>query len=127
MSDIKKSILILEDEMALQRIIKDKFEHEGFNTVTARSAGQAWQYLETIKDIACLWVDHYLLGKESGLDFVVKVKEENSSFRNIPIFVVSNTASEQKVSAYLNLGVNKYFTKANYKLDDIISEIKGIL
>ena len=37
------------------------------------------------------WIS-YLLGKDSGIDFVVRCKETNSNIENIPIFVVSNTA-----------------------------------
>jgi hypothetical protein len=45
----------------------------------------------------------------------------------VPIFVVSNTASADKVQSYLQLGVNKYYTKADYRLDDIIKDIKTFL
>lgn len=69
-----------------------------------------------------IWLDHYLLGKETGLDFVVWIKKQKK-FNSILIFVVSNTASEDKVCAYLELGVEKYYTKSDLRLDGIIEEI----
>ncbi len=74
-----------------------------------------------------IWLDHYLLGKESGLDFVVWCKEEAADYKNIPIFVVSNTATPEKIQTYLRLGINKYYVKAERRLDEIIKEIKFFL
>ncbi|MBU2229586.1 hypothetical protein KJ810_04220, partial [Patescibacteria group bacterium] len=57
-------------------------------------------------------------------DFVTKIKE-NNRWKSIPVFVVSNTASHEKLRAYLQLGVKKYYTKADYKLENIIADIKS--
>lgn len=117
-----KTILVIEDEKPLQDVITKKLEINGFEVVSAREVGQAIEYLNEVKKIDCIWLDHYLLGKENGLDFVAKVKE-NQEWKNIPIFVVSNTASPDKVRSYLQLGVEKYFTKSDFRLDQIIEEI----
>ena len=58
---------------------------------------------------------------------ISKIKEENSAWKNIPIFVVSNTAGDDKKHAYLNLGANKFYTKSNFRLDQIIDDVKATL
>lgn len=121
-----KVILVVEDEKPLQEAIRIKLEKNEFDVVTARSVEQAINLLNELKKVDVVWLDHYLLGKEDGLDFVAQIKNTDG-WKNIPIFVVSNTASEEKVEAYLALGVNKYYTKANSKLDNIICDIKKIL
>lgn len=123
---ISKNILVVEDETPLQQAIKAKLEKGGFSVVSARSVEQAVGFLEDIGKIDVIWLDHYLLGRENGLDFVAKVKN-HKDWKNIPIFVVSNTASQDKVKAYLGLGVKKYYTKADYRLDSIISDINDLL
>lgn len=123
----EKTILVIEDEKPLLEAIKKKLELNGFATVTARSANQALAYLEDVGGITAVWLDHYLLGKESGLDFLAKIKEEGSKWKKIPVFVVSNTASADKVQSYLGLGISKYYTKADYRLDQIIGDIKKSL
>lgn len=120
-----KNILVVEDERPLAEAVKAKLEKEGFSVVSAVSFKQAVDYLSDVK-IDGIWLDHYLLGEEDGLDLVAKVKE-NEIWKNIPIFVVSNTASEDKVSSYLKLGVEKYFTKFDFRLDQIITDIKKTL
>ena len=104
----KRNILVVEDEKPLQDVIRAKIETCGCAVVTARSVEQAKDYLEQGMKIDAIWLDHYLLGKETGLDLVIKMKAEGSKWKSIPIFVVSNTASEDKVKHYLHLVV--YFT-----------------
>jgi DNA-binding NtrC family response regulator len=117
-------ILVVEDEMPLQNAIRKKLERNNFSVVTARNTDQAFKHLEDVEDIEVIWLDHYLLGKGNGLNFLAKIKEENSKWKDLSVFVVSNTASPDKVQSYLQLGVEKYYTKADYKLDTIIKDIK---
>ncbi len=118
----KKTILVIEDERPLQEAIKTKLENNGFEVVTARTAEEGLNFLKDVPNIRVIWLDHYLLGKESGLDFVAQVKT-HEEWKKIPIFLVSNTASEEKIRSYIQLGINKYYTKADNRLDQIIDEI----
>lgn len=122
----KKTILILEDEKPLLEVIKAKFETEGFSVVTARSVNQALEYLKDGVKIDAVWLDHYLFGREDGLDFVTEVRRDDQG-KNLPIFVISNTVSPEKVQVYLKLGVKKYYTKVDFRLDQIITDIKNFL
>lgn len=121
-----KVVLIVEDEVPLQKAIRLKFEKYGFQVVTARDIKQAFNHLKDIKNIDVIWLDHYLLGDDTGLDFVVKLKGDKK-WKKIPIFVVSNTAGADKVKTYLGLGVNKYYTKSDFKLDNIIEDMNRLL
>lgn len=124
MTKQNKTILVIEDERPLLEAIKIKLEKSGIDVLTARTVEQAEQYAKEIEKIDAIWLDHYLLGKENGLDFVAWCKDDSNTKCNlIPIFVVSNTASADKVSTYMALGAKKYFVKSNHRLDEIIAEI----
>ena len=123
----EKTILVVEDERPLADAIKAKLEKSGFAVVTSRTVEQTISYLEDIGVVDAVWLDHYLLGKENGLDFVTKLKARDGRWSHVPIFVVSNTAGPDKVQSYIRLGINKYYTKADHRLDEIISEIKSFL
>jgi DNA-binding NtrC family response regulator len=122
-----KTILILEDEVPLLEVIRAKLVKSGFEVVTARSVEQGMGYLNDGVAISAIWLDHYLFGKESGLDFVAHLKSHDSKWSNIPIFVVSNTATPEKVHSYMRLGVHKYYTKVDFRLDQIIADINNYL
>lgn len=124
--DQKYTVLVVEDEIPLQNAIRDKLETNNFLVLTARSVEQAEKHLQDVDSIDVIWLDHYLIGGETGLDFLVKLKN-NKNWKKIPVFVVSNTATTTKVASYLTLGADKYYTKSDYQLEQIISDIEVIM
>jgi CheY-like chemotaxis protein len=123
----KKIVLLIEDERPLVVVIQSKLENSGFEVVTARTIDQGMSYLEEVGRVDAIWLDHYLPGDKTGLDFVAKLKDSESKWKHIPIFVVSNTASSDNLRSYLRLGVSKYSVKAEHRLDEITNDIKLFL
>ena len=140
----KKSILVIEDERALLDVVNARLGKKGFTVITARSVDevfnatldkngmgiisassiqQALDYIENLENVDAIWLDHNLLGKENGLDFVKKLKANGGKWQEIPIFVVSNTEKSGTIQSYVDLGVSKYYIKSNHKLDEIIADI----
>ncbi len=120
----KKIILVVEDERPLSRAITSKLELNGFAVITAVSVHEALLQIKTNSSIAAVWLDHYLIGKEDGLDLVAKLKS-NAAWGKLPVYVVSNTASQEKVRAYIKFGVERFYVKSDLRLDEIIAEIKA--
>jgi len=118
-----KTVLVLEDESSLSGSIKTKLELQGFDVVAVDSADQALDFLNNGLKIDAVWLDHYVIGKKSGLDFATELRQ-NKLWKNVPIFVVSNTVSPDKIQAYRDLKVCGFYTKVNYRLDQIIEEIE---
>ncbi len=127
MSNNDKVILVVEDEKPLADIIKIKLEDNNFFVVTARTVNQAIDYLKELENIDAIWLDHYLMGGETGFDILEVIKSKDSRWKNKPVFLISNTASEDKINKYITFGVSKYYLKANRSLQDIIDDIiKGV-
>ncbi len=122
-----RTILVVEDEMPLQNAIVQKLKISDFNAIGVRSVSEALEKLEKDLSIKAIWLDHYLMGQESGLDLVKKLKSKEGRLHDIPIFVVSNTASNDKVKEYVVTGITEYFVKATNRLDQIIDDIKKTL
>lgn len=116
----KKKILVVEDETLLLQAIVKKLELNGYETVSATTGEQAVDYLENLLELPDgIWLDYYL-GDMNGLEFMNRLKG-NDKWRDIPVVVVSNSASDEKVHSMLALGAQKYLLKAQYRLDDIVS------
>jgi len=120
----RKTILVIEDERPLVKVIEAKLEKNGFDVVTARTVEQGLGYMKDIKDIDAVWLDHYLLGEETGLNFVAQLKKFGGLWNKMPIFVVSNTASSTNVQSYMKMGVTSYSVKAECRLDQITENVK---
>jgi CheY-like chemotaxis protein len=144
----KKTILVVEDERALLNVVNKKLEKNGFNVITARSVDEvfsagssekdlgglsirtiykALDYLDDLRDIDAIWLDHNLLGKDNGIDLVIKLRANGKHWQKIPIFVISNTENPETIQSYLDLGKSKYYVKSNHRLDEIISDINSFL
>ncbi len=127
MDSTKRTILVLEDERQLAMAVREAFTERGFTPIIVPTVEEAITQLESnAQHIDVIWLDHYLLGSENGLDFVVKVRA-NEAWSRIPIFVVSNTASTTNIRAYIQLGVENYYTKADYDINQIINDIEYAL
>ncbi len=123
---LTKKILLVEDEKCLAEAVKIKLEINGFQVLPADSVDRAKDLINR-NSVDFVWLDHYLLGEENGLDFVANIKSQDSTNKNIPIFVVSNTASNDKIQSYIKFGINKYYVKAEHSLEQIISDLKTVL
>jgi len=121
----KRRILILEDERQLAHAVHEAFIERGFTPTVVSTVRDGIQALEN-GGTDVIWLDHYLLGSENGVDFVVKLKT-HPEWRGIPIFVVSNTASAANVSSYIQLGATNYYTKSDYDILQIIQDIEYTL
>lgn len=115
-------IMVVEDEVLLLEAITRKIKAHGINVIGCASAQQALDILTSVKVLPdAIWLDYYL-GDMNGLEFVQALKK-NPSLSEIPIIVVSNSASDQKKNAMLALGVKKYLLKADNRLEDIIDQL----
>src|ERR1035438_3402473 len=123
----EKTILVIEDERLLLEAINAKLEKNGLGVITVHSIEQALNYLENVERIDAIWLDHQLLGKENGLDFVKTFKANGGRWNKIPIFIVSNAASPEIVKSYIHSGVSQYYVKSDHRLDEIIEDIKSSL
>lgn len=141
----QKTILVIEDERPLLRVIQEKLEKEGIRVLASRNVERAFstdlekdikgeisissieralKHLDELGMVDAVWLDHNLLGSENGVDFVTRLKANGGHWSHIPIFVVSNASDEALVRSYHALGVDRYYVKAEHKLEDIISDIQ---
>jgi len=117
--------MVVEDEPLLLEAIGKKLEKEGIEAILCPDGKQALDQLADSNDLPdAIWLDYYLKDM-NGLSFMGSVKQ-NPKLRNIPVIVVSNSASTDKVSNMLALGVKKYLLKAEYRLEDIVKIIQEL-
>lgn len=120
-----KTVLVIEDERSLRDAISAKLQKEGFSVVAVAKIKEALDAMHS-QSFDAVWLDHYLLGKENGLDLLVHIRSHTKE-RIIPVFVVTNTAGADKKKKYLALGVEGYYVKASSRLEDVVQNIADYL
>ena len=125
MSKEYPTIMVVEDEALLLQAITKKIKLSNMDVLSCSSGQQAIDYLNNLNELPdAVWLDYYLKDM-NGLEFMKQLKE-NKKWSHIPVLVVSNSASPDKVDTMLALGVKKYILKAEYRLDQIIDIIRQL-
>jgi two-component system, chemotaxis family, sensor kinase CheA len=126
MSKQNPTVMVVEDEVLLLQAITKKLKLSGLDVVSCASGQQAIDYLTNLDELPdAVWLDYYLKDM-NGLAFMQTLKE-NPKWADIPVLVVSNSASPDKVNNMLGLGAKKYILKAEYRLDEIITMIRDFI
>lgn len=120
----KKSILVVEDEPALQEAVKLKLTQKGIDVVTANSGEEAVQKLKEKKP-SLVWLDVLLPGM-NGLE-VLRWIRESSDFKDLPAVIVSVSGGQEKIKQAFSMNVLDYIVKSEYTIDDIVKRVQSFL
>lgn len=119
-----KKILVVEDEIALQRIYKDQLEKAGFEVHIALDGKMALNKLKAITpDLIIL--DIRIPG-EDGLVVLSEIKS-NPLSAQVPVMVVSNLSDPELVEGAKRMGAVEYLVKVDLSIADLVNKIKVIV
>ena len=118
-----KTILLIEDDLDIQRIYSMKLDAAGFKVLLSVDATQGLTELKKEKPDLIL-LDIMLPGKMNGFELLKNLKEDEA-LKNIPVVVLTNLDTENDEA--LNLGAVDYIIKANTNLDQIVEKVKSLL
>jgi DNA-binding response OmpR family regulator len=118
-----KKILIIEDEVILAEMYKEKLEKEGFEVFATSEIGEGIEIAKKEKpDLILLDI---LLPRENGVSFLEKIKKEG--IKDIPVVAFSNYDDPGTKKRAFELGVKEYLIKTNYTPGEIVEKIKNYL
>lgn len=118
--EMKKKILIIEDEVQLARTLQEKIEKEGFTTEIASDGKEGLHVLENGSfDLVIL---DLLMPQMDGFQFLNEYTEKYP-----PIIVLSNLSDEQELERALGSGAKRYMIKASTPLKEVVKTIKEVL
>lgn len=105
----KKRILVVEDEPAIQDMIRILLERVGFEALPALNAAQAVQILrgKPLPDAVLL---DLMLPDVDGLELLRQMREK-STFEDLPVIIVSALADPEQIRKGFEVGADRYVTK----------------
>ncbi|MBI4812420.1 response regulator [Candidatus Falkowbacteria bacterium] len=119
-----KSILLIEDEAALQEAIKMKLEKDGIKVTAFFTAEDAREFLKTERP-DLVWLDILLPGM-NGLEFLKQIRED-LNLKDLPVVVVSVSSSPEKIKKAFSLNIADFIVKSESDLKTIIARVEGHL
>ncbi len=117
---MQKTIMIVEDEPANQKLFSDLLNNLGYRILLAKNGLEAIDF--TLKEIPDLILMDIGLPGISGLD-ATKIIKENHKTRQVPIIAVTAFAMKEDETRAIQAGCDSFITKP-VNIKDLIKEIE---
>ena len=116
-------ILILEDEPAVQTLLRKQLAAHGFRVSVANDGLDGLMKLETLKPD--LMICDVMMPNLDGIEFVKAIKNNNVTNRIPVIFLTAKTDPRSMIEG-INVGARFYVTKP-FQIDDLLSKVRRAL
>lgn len=116
----RKKILIVDDELAIIKLLRANLVAEGFEVIAAMDGAQALQSVE--KEAPDLIVLDIMLPELDGFEVCSRVRE----WSQVPIIMLSARGGEEDKVNCLNMGADDYITKP-FGIDELVARVKAVL
>lgn len=120
-TEYSAKLLIVDDDAAIRRVLKQCFLDEGYDVWTAADGMQMRTILEkNLFDIILL--DLSFPGKDDGIDLMREVRSKS----NVPVIIISARSDLTDKIVALEVGADDFITKL-FELREIHSRVRAIL
>jgi len=117
----KTRILIVEDEPAMVAGLRDNFEYEGYEVISAADGAEGLE--RALADNPDLVVLDVMMPRMSGLDVCKQLKASKPS---MPIIMLTARGQEIDKVVGLELGADDYVTKP-FSIRELMARVKAVL
>ena len=117
------TILVVEDEPAIQELIAYNLKQAGHQPLRADNAEQAMNLVQSaLPDLVLL---DWMLPGQSGIDFARRLRTDKRT-RTVPIIMLTARSDEQEKLTGLDAGADDYITKP-FSPRELNARIKAVL
>ncbi|MCY6959095.1 MULTISPECIES: response regulator transcription factor [Clostridium] len=117
---VKETILIVDDEKEIRKLIDIYLKNEGYNTLLAENGEEALKLLEN-NEVHLIVLD-IMMPKMDGIEACLKIRED----RSMPIIMLSAKSEDMDKIMGLTTGADDYLTKPFNPLE-LVARIKSQL
>ncbi len=107
------TIFIVEDDEGLSELIREKMEECGYSTASAKSAGEAFEWLSS--NTPYIMLLDYTLPDMNAKEFIAELKREK---KPVPSFIISTGQGDERIAVeMMKLGARDYIIKDSQYLE----------
>lgn len=120
----QKTVLIVEDDTMLQKVLTEKLHHEGFKVLCAQDGAEGLKIaLEKHPDVITL--DILMPGKD-GIAFLDEIRKDAWGAKVHIIILTNLDANDKMISKVSEDQPSYYCIKSNTSLDELVSLVKRL-
>lgn len=118
------TILILEDEEILGKVLKEKFQGKGYSVVLGTDGEVAIDLARKHKPQ--LIILDLILPKKDGFEVLRDLKSD-FELKYIPVIVLSNLEQDEGIKEAFDLGAIDYIIKTQHPVNEIVEKVRRAL
>jgi DNA-binding response OmpR family regulator len=119
-----KKILMVEDNIFLRKLYRDKLTRAGFSFVEATNGVEGIN--KAVFEKPDLIILDLILPRKNGFDVLAELKQK-SEVKSIPVIILSNLSQESDVKEAMRLGAKDYLVKTEVRLSEVVEKLKKIV
>ena len=123
MADKKRTVLVVEDDKNLSKMLDFLFVAKGLTTLSAGDGADALRIMDRIQPAAIIL--DLMMPVMDGYEFLDRVKADDR-WKDIPVVVLSALPAEQKKAELLSLGASDYFEKP-FKSTELVAAVVSLI
>jgi DNA-binding response OmpR family regulator len=121
------TVLVVEDEETLRKLLVDTLQHAGFSTLEAGDGESGYKVaLNGEPDLILL---DNMLPRQSGYSLLRQLRASGNFGKTVPVIFLSNVSpeSDEEFAALRELYPSGYLPKSNNSMADIVTKVRATL
>lgn len=120
----KGTVLIVEDDSFLRKLLVEKLKREGFLPKEAAGGKEALESMT--REIPMVVLLDLVMPGVDGFQVLQEIRK-NERTKNIPVIVLSNLGEQEHIDRAKSLGADDYLVKAHFILDEIVTKVSELI
>lgn len=122
--ETQSTILVVDDDPALQRLVVALLTRAGMNAFSAMNAMEAKDHLEQggMPDLIVL---DLMMPEISGIEFLQDLRSQDK-YQHLPVIILSALADPEQIREGLDSGADRYLTKP-YLANNLVKTVNEVL
>lgn len=118
----KKMILIVEDDIALRKVLVDKLNDESFLTLEAADGEEGLQ-LAKERHPELILLDIFM-PRMDGITMLSKLRTIDAWGKHVPVLVLTNSTDAQTIAKVSGFGETDFLIKSEWSLEALVARIR---
>ena len=124
-SQVKKKILIVDDEPDLRMMFKDILETWGYETDEAEDGEQCLEKMAAGKyDLILL---DLMMPRMDGMEALTRIKQDEKKYGKSPVLILTNLTSDVAIKEGFERKADGYLIKTELTPEQVIKEISNVI
>ncbi len=118
----KKTVLIVEDDLALRKVLVDKLTDENFEILEAGDGEVGLEH--ALKEHPALILLDIFMPRMDGITMLSKLRSADAWGKHVRVIVLTNSTDAQTIATVSGFGDTDFLIKSEWSLEALVARIR---